>query len=183
MMADFVHSGDPTGKVVKVAGKWDAYIATPSTEKKHDGAAILYIPDVIGIWANSQLMADQFAANGYLTMVLDVLNGDPVPLNRPQGFEVMKWVTEGSDGKNPHTKEAVDPIVVAAIASLKEEHGVSKIGAVGYCFGAKVGACLSVPDKKFLLRCCLMPFHFPCSTWPDITRTASESGTWLTQAS
>ncbi|KAK1759968.1 putative dienelactone hydrolase [Echria macrotheca] len=131
------HEGTPTGKIIKVAGKYDGYLATPPADKKHDGVGLLYIPDVIGIWQNSQLMADQLAANGYLTLVIDVFNGDPIPLNRPSGFDFMAWREKGSTGDNPHTEEAVDPIVVAAIKTLKEEYGVKKLGGLGYCFGAK----------------------------------------------
>lgn len=131
--------GAPVGTALKV-GKWDAYFTAPQADAaaKHDGAAILILPDVIGIWQNSQLIADQFAANGYATLIIDLFNGDPIPLNRPGDFDFMKWMTGGSTGDNPHTPAAVDPIAEAAIKYLKEEKGVKKLGAVGYCFGAKV---------------------------------------------
>ncbi|KAJ4419237.1 hypothetical protein N0V85_001116 [Neurospora sp. IMI 360204] len=132
----FRHDGEPTGSLVKVADKWDAYIAQPSGSQKA-GKALLFLPDIIGIWQNSKLMADQLAAQGYLTVVLDIFNGDPLPINRPDDFDLMGWMTKGSTGDNPHTKEAVDPIVQAAIKELKEKYGVTKIGALGYCFGAK----------------------------------------------
>lgn len=132
-------SGEPTGSIIKV-GKYDAYVAEPKGDKKHDGAALLYIPDVFGIWENSKLMVDQFAANGYYTILVDVFNGDALTLDRPAGFDIMKWLGEGSDGKNPHTKEAVDPIVELSLKWLKEQ-GFTKIGALGYCFGAKVSLC------------------------------------------
>lgn len=103
----------------------------------HGFSAILYIPDVIGIWQNSKLMADQYAANGYLTLVLDIFNGDALSLNRPLDFDMNSWIAHGSTGDNPHTTQAIDPIVVEAIRYLKEEQGVNKLGAVGYCFGAK----------------------------------------------
>lgn len=103
--------------------------------KKHDGVALLYIQDIFGIWQNSQLMADQFAENGYHTIIIDVFNGDRFPDPPPQ--DIMKWFAEGTDGNNPHTKEAVDPIVEEGLKYLKEQ-GFTKIGAVGYCFGAKV---------------------------------------------
>lgn len=83
-------------------------------------------------------MADQFAANGYLTLIIDLFNGDPIPVNGLGGKDLMQWLNEGSDGKNPHTKEYVDPIVELAIKHLKEQYGIKKLGAVGYCFGAKV---------------------------------------------
>ncbi len=119
-------------------GKYDAYLATPaSTDAAHKDTGILIVPDIIGIWQNSQLIADQFAANGYQALIVDVFNGDPVSLNPPEGFDLMKWLTQGSTGDNPHTPPAIDPIVELAIKWLREERGVTKLGAVGYCFGAK----------------------------------------------
>lgn len=112
-------------------------MAKAPESKARAGAGILYIPDVIGIWQNSKLMADSFAASGYTTLIIDPFNGDPVPLNNKGPFDFMKWLNEGSDGKNPHTTAQVDPIVVAGIKALREL-GVDKIAAVGYCFGAKV---------------------------------------------
>ncbi|KAJ6438879.1 dienelactone hydrolase [Purpureocillium lavendulum] len=129
--------GTPTGQDIKIGdGKIDAYVAKAPEGKARPGAGILYVPDVIGIWQNSKLMADNFAASGYTTLVIDLFNGDPVPINPTQPFDFMKWMTQGSDGKNPHTTEQVDPIVLAGIEALKGL-GVSKIAAVGYCFGAK----------------------------------------------
>lgn len=126
--------------MLKIGSQWNAYLASPPADAKivHNDAAILYLPDIIGIWQNSKLMADNFAANGYLCLVVDILNGDPVPLNRPPGFDMKQWMSQGSDGNNPHTKAAVDPIVHAAITYLKDSLGVKRIGAAGYCFGAKV---------------------------------------------
>jgi len=122
------------------AGKYDAYVAHASADKVYPGTAILYIPDVHGIWQNSKLMADQFAANGFTTLIVDVFNGDKLPDPRPEGFDIMKWIQYGSGGEenpNPHTTECVDPIIEAGLKVLKENYGATKIGAVGYCFGAK----------------------------------------------
>lgn len=128
--------GTPTGKITKIDNKIEAYVATPPEGKARAGQGILYIPDVIGIWQNSQLMADQYAEKGYTTVVLDLFNGDPVKLNRPEGFDIMKWVYQGSDGNNPHTPPYVDAIIEAGIKYIKSL-GVTKLGAVGYCFGGK----------------------------------------------
>lgn len=99
----------------------------------HKDAAILFLSDVIGIWQNSRLMADQYAENGYYTLIPDLFNGDPLTLNRPDGFDLMAWLTKGTGGNNPHTYEAIDPIVEKSIKYLQEK-GFKKIGAVGYCF-------------------------------------------------
>lgn len=81
-------------------------------------------------------MADQFAVNGYYTLIPDLFNGDPLSLNRPEGFDFMDWLNHGTGGKNPHTTDAVDPIVQKGLDYLKKK-GFTKIGSVGYCFGAK----------------------------------------------
>ncbi|KAG8666624.1 hypothetical protein FPOAC2_11740 [Fusarium poae] len=129
-----LHEGEPTGTTIQIDNKTNGYVAKPfSGESKK---AVLYLPDIFGIWQNSKLMADAFAAQGYLCLVLDTYNGDPVPPQMPDGFDIMKWLNEGSDGKNPHTSEATDQIVVAGINYLKDL-GVTKIAAVGYCIGAK----------------------------------------------
>ncbi|KAI5859254.1 dienelactone hydrolase [Durotheca rogersii] len=132
----FKHDGEPTGVSLKV-GEHEAYLATPDPSIAHKDVAILYVPDVISIWQNSKLLADQYAANGYLTLIIDLFRGDPVKLNGPPNFDFASWIAKGSTGDNPHTKEYVDPIVEEAIKYLKEEKGVKKLGAVGYCFGAK----------------------------------------------
>ena len=58
-------------------------------------------------------------------------------MNFGADFDLPKWFAQGSSGDNPHTKEVVDPIVETSIKYLREEKGFKKIGAVGYCFGAK----------------------------------------------
>jgi len=129
------HDGESTGKFTKI-GSIDAYVAEPTGKVVHKNTAILYLPDVIGIWQNSQLMADQFAANGYYTIMPDLFNGDAMSLNPPKDFDFMSWLTKGTGGNNPHTLKEVDPIVAASIKHLQDA-GYTKIGAVGYCFGAK----------------------------------------------
>jgi len=130
------HEGEPTGSSIKIAGGIEAYVAEPTGATVHKDTAIIFLPDVIGIWQNSQLMADQLAANGYHTLIPDLFNGDALTLNRHDGFDLMAWLTKGTGGNNPHTYEAVDPIVEKSIKYLQEK-GFKKIGAVGYCFGAK----------------------------------------------
>ncbi|KAF1985763.1 alpha/beta-hydrolase [Aulographum hederae CBS 113979] len=122
------HEGKSTGEIGKL-GEYPAYFAYP--EDKSTKTAILLITDVIGHeFINVQLIADQFAANGYFVAMPDLFNGDPVALNPPEGFQIMDWL------KN-HGTEQVDPIVESSIKELRGKYGVQKLGAVGYCFGAK----------------------------------------------
>jgi len=132
-----LHEGEPTGRTTKIDHGIDAYIAT-APEGKSKGAGIVFLPDVFGIWQNSKLMADMFARRGYTTVVPDVFNGDPIPLPRPENFDFDAWKSGGSTGDNPHTPESVEPLVVAGIKVLQDMgFGSGKIGAVGYCIGAK----------------------------------------------
>ncbi|RGP71344.1 hypothetical protein FSPOR_3465 [Fusarium sporotrichioides] len=129
------HEGEPTGKMIKLSSGLDAYLATAPEGKAHQGAALVYVADIYGIWNNSKLMADQFAANGYTTIIPDLFNGDVLSYP-PEGVDIMSWITNGANGNNPHTPAQIDPIIVETIKYLKDQ-GFSKIGAVGYCFGAK----------------------------------------------
>ncbi|KAF3010366.1 hypothetical protein E8E14_009703 [Neopestalotiopsis sp. 37M] len=126
----FKHEGEPEGKIITVASKWDGYLATPPSGIERKDATVLYIPDILGIYNNSKLLADQFAAKGYQTLLLDVMNGDPAPANFHSipSFDLPTWISEGTGGKNPHTKEAIDPIVSAAIKYVIR-HLVSELDA------------------------------------------------------
>lgn len=133
----FRHEGEPQGETIKIANESVvAYLATPPASAPKKDVGILYVADIFGLWNNSKLLADEFAKKGYTCLIPDLFNGDQSPDPRPAGFNIMEWLAGGSTGDNPHTAEQVDPIVVEGIKALKGL-GLSKIGAVGYCFGAK----------------------------------------------
>ena len=67
----------------------------------------------------------------------DLFERDPIPLNRPEGFDIMQWLSKGGPEGKGHGPGQVDPIVTAVIAELRNNLGVKKLGSVGYCFGAK----------------------------------------------
>ncbi|KAK5682333.1 hypothetical protein LTS10_005459 [Elasticomyces elasticus] len=129
------HEGEAKGELKKIGGI-DSYVIYP--EDKQTEKAILILPDVIGHeFINAQLIADQFAANGYFVVMPDLFEGDPIKLNRPEGFDIMAWLQKsGPEGKG-HGTGQVDPIVTAVIKEMRENLGVKKLGSVGYCFGAK----------------------------------------------
>jgi dienelactone hydrolase len=101
-------------------------------------------------------IADQFAANGYFVVMPDLFEGDPIPLNRPEDFDIMKWL-QTSGPSQGHTPKQVDPIVEAVIKEMREKLGVKKIGSVGYCFGAKYVARFSAEGKGIDVGCMAHP--------------------------
>ncbi|OBT71583.1 hypothetical protein VF21_09293 [Pseudogymnoascus sp. 05NY08] len=124
-----IHEGTTTGTMEKI-GDIDAYFARPannSTEK-----AVIIFGDIFGIYQNIKLVADNFAARGFLAIVPDMLDGDTLSTEDfdNKKLDIPAWVQR-------HPPHAVDPIVAKVIAHLRETLKVEKIAGVGYCFGAK----------------------------------------------
>ncbi|TQD72037.1 hypothetical protein C1H46_042433 [Malus baccata] len=114
-----------TGHVEKLGGL-DSYV-TGSPDSK---LAVLLISDIFGFEApNLRKLADKVAAAGFFVVVPNFLNKDPyVPedANRP----LPVWIKDHGPDK---AFEDAKPVLEA----LKSK-GVSAIGAVGFCWGAKV---------------------------------------------
>lgn len=60
----------------------------------------------------------------------DLFNGDTVPLNRPEGFNITDWV------KN-HMPLQTEPIIDTVLKEMRKNLGCKRVGGVGYCFGGK----------------------------------------------
>lgn len=64
----------------------------------------------------------------------DLFNKDPVPdgalEGKVPGFDLGKWLPG-------HQPPSIDRIVDATIVELRTKYNTKKIGAAGYCFGAK----------------------------------------------
>lgn len=82
-------------------------------------------PDLISI-------ADQLAERGYLTVIPDIWEGDNVPLDWSpvSTFPLGSWMPK-------HGPNKVVPISQGVVRAMRENHGVKKLGSVGYCLGAK----------------------------------------------
>ncbi|EXJ91378.1 esterase/lipase [Capronia coronata CBS 617.96] len=130
------HEGSPTGELSTI-GDFEVYTKYP--ENKSTDLGILIITDVIGHkFTNAQLIADQFAANGYFVLMPDLFYGDAIPLNRPGDFDIMKWMQgEYNETKTAHLPPSVDPIIDACLVEMRTKYKCKKIGGVGYCFGGK----------------------------------------------
>ncbi|KAJ5266645.1 hypothetical protein N7478_009453 [Penicillium angulare] len=141
------HEGAAKGSISQIG---DVEVYTVYPDDKSTKKAILILTDIIGHkFINVQLIADQFAANGYFVVIPDLFAGDPVPLNKPGGFDMQKWRHGEYHPKGiAHLPPNVDPIVDACIKEMRETHGCEKIGSVGYCFGAKYVARYLRPDLQ-----------------------------------
>ncbi|THH00654.1 hypothetical protein EW026_g1919 [Hermanssonia centrifuga] len=137
------HEGTPEGKVEQIGGV-DCYIATPSVEYPTD-KVILYIPDVFGIQlVNHKLQADDFARNGFKVVVPDIFHdaAPPDALDPGSNFNLGEWFTRnGPDYTEPQVRKVV--------AALKAD-GITKIGATGYCYGARTAFNLAFENEKYL---------------------------------
>ncbi|KAF4610803.1 hypothetical protein D9613_006673 [Agrocybe pediades] len=125
------HEGTPKGKWEEIAGV-KTYVATPTKDYPKD-KAILFLTDVFGPQLiNAQLLADDFAENGFKVFAPDYLNGDPIPpdaLNPGSNFDIGKWFPS-------HGSAQTRPVLDKVIAALKEK-GITAFGATGYCFGGR----------------------------------------------
>ena len=77
-----------------------------------------------------QLLADDFARNGYKTVMPDLFNGEALPedvMTNPN-FDRAGWMAR-------HGDDTWKPVVDAVVGALQAD-GVTWFGTTGYCFGA-----------------------------------------------
>jgi len=128
------YEGTPQGKWELIGGV-KSYVATPGG-KYPKNKAILFLTDIFGPeLPNAQLLADDFAANGFRTIVPDYLHGDAIPISalgpgNTLTVDLGKWLVPN------HTQDKTRPTVDKVVEALKSE-GVTEFAATGYCFGAR----------------------------------------------
>ncbi|OBZ68228.1 hypothetical protein A0H81_11842 [Grifola frondosa] len=123
------HEGDPQGKIEQIGGI-ECYVAIPTGEYPRD-KVVLFLTDVFGIpLINNRLLVDDFARNGYRTVMPDLFEGDPMPSSELERAKVDRQAWLGKHG--PDSWKAIVDNVVAAL----KESGVTWIATTGYCYGA-----------------------------------------------
>ncbi|KAG6432209.1 hypothetical protein SASPL_103783 [Salvia splendens] len=118
-----LNSASGNGKVEQFGGL-SSYISGPANSI----AAVVLISDVYGYEAPSlRKIADKVGAAGFRAVVPDFFHGDPyVPDQKP----ITEWLKDhGPDQGFENAKPVIE--------ALKSK-GITKIGAVGFCWGAKV---------------------------------------------
>lgn len=79
------------------------------------------------------MIADQFAANGYLVLIPDLFYGDPIPIGGSAGLDLHKWlVGEYHEKKTAHTPPVIDPILEKCITELRTKYNI-KVGPALRC--------------------------------------------------
>lgn len=151
------YDGTPTGSVSKI-GPFDEVYVTRPKELKSDKAAIIFFSDAFGFKVlNSKLVADKIAdASGITVYMPDVFFGDaisPDSLHAPETPEEIRkqgvfaklaagakmatfipWFLRHKPSQ--HMAAAMEFVTLLKTS----EHGYTKLGAVGYCYGAKMVA-------------------------------------------
>lgn len=106
---------------------FSAYLARPAAP---NGAAVVVLPDVRGLFRFYEELAERFAAVGVTAIAFDYFGRTAGLTARDADFEFM-----------PHVKQThfdtVAADVAAVVAALRAEEGVEagKVFTVGFCFG------------------------------------------------
>ncbi|XP_021904998.1 endo-1,3;1,4-beta-D-glucanase-like [Carica papaya] len=113
-----------TGHVDKLGGLDTYLVGSPASSR-----AIVFVSDVYGFGApNLRKLADKVAAAGYYAAVPDFFHGEPFVLGKPDRPQPV-WLEDHRPEKGI---EDAKPLIEAL-----RSKGISAIGAVGICWGAK----------------------------------------------
>jgi len=141
--------GTPGGQIIKIAGIDTYQILGKDDASK--GKAIVLLTDVFGLTKNPCMTADEVSEkSGFDVYVPDLFNGDPIPSSllkdmpqapgekMPMGAKFKlagKFVTSLGPWLFFHRAAVTVPIVEKFLRALRSEKEVTRIEAVGYCFG------------------------------------------------
>jgi len=148
--------GEPKGTFEEIGGI-KTYIG--AGEVQHNDKAILMLTDVFGhALVNNLLIADKLTeATSMRVYVPDLFRGSPMPPEKLNGFmpdepggqskmgffgKAAMIITAGIPFIVSNRQSIVQPIVEQNLAAIRER-GVTKICAIGYCFGGKYSMILS----------------------------------------
>jgi len=134
-----IHTGTPEGTIQQV-GKVEAYVANPADESRKK--IIIFLTDVFGHkFVNSQLLADEFAKNGFCVYIPDLFNGGAIDINVMHRVENGGFFAKVSGMLSflpfmwSHRQVITRPIIDGFIEEIRSQNPSSKIGVAGYCFG------------------------------------------------
>lgn len=166
-----LHSGEPRGHVVKLAGL-DAYVTGDPINKPK---TILFLTEIFGYHLpNARLLADEHAAAGFYVVVPDFYEGDYAPVSflydiaaLPGDPEPAKDAFDFPVWKARHMPERLQPMLLKAVEAITNDPDfglTGKLFTVGFCYGAKQEWMLAGPGSKVTASVANHPSNF---TYPD----------------
>ena len=133
-----------------------AHLATPV---KRSGAGLVLIPDVRGLVEHYRDVARRFAAEGFVTLAVDLYSREGAPVLQDMAA-VTRWI-----------RELPDPRVLddlgAAVAYLARRPEVAgrPVGITGFCMGGQYA----------LMAACAVPDIAACVSWYGMLRYAERN--------
>jgi carboxymethylenebutenolidase len=106
-----------------------AYSAEPEGESQ--GAAVLVLPDVRGLFGFYEDLACQFAAHGYRSLAIDYFGRTAGTDPRPADFEFMPHIAQTNTA-------GLNADIAAGVAWLRNSQPEVEVYAVGFCFGGNI---------------------------------------------
>jgi len=114
-----------------------------TTIPEHDWkpkSAVIVIHDVFGFKIpNCKYVVDFLAKSGFYAVMPDLYHGDGLDPDAGRDEKTMAWIGTKT---SPEFWAKVQREVLAVVKYLKEDRGILKVGAIGFCWGGK-GAVLA----------------------------------------
>ncbi|CAF3868029.1 unnamed protein product [Rotaria sordida] len=109
--------GTPRGQIIKIADITTYYVS--GTDNASKNKAIVLLTDIFGLSKNPRITADELSEkSGFDVYIPDLFNGDAIAPSFREG-----------------TPEVPGETMSIGTRTLRSENGVTRIQAVGYCFG------------------------------------------------
>ncbi|KAI9724550.1 MAG: hypothetical protein M1812_000618 [Candelaria pacifica] len=151
-MSGKVQEGTPTGHVETIGGL-NTYVSEPEGGSKTK--TVIFIVDIFG-WEfkNTRLLADNYAKAGFYCYIPDVHDGDSLPIsfldNVEPNLKTKEQLSTIDSAKNTaivgstlppwlvtHREGVSRPIIDGFVNAVRLIPGTNKIGAIGFCWGAR----------------------------------------------
>ncbi|KAH8926600.1 alpha/beta-hydrolase [Atractiella rhizophila] len=130
------HEGEATGTLENINGI-ECYVGRPTVEYPKN-KVLLFLTDISSLGLlNNKLLVDDFAKNGFYTVLPDLFDGEYCPPNalNNKEFDLWGWFSR-------HGFDVSKPKVLKVVDGLKAQ-GFEIYGAVGYCYGGKLVSALA----------------------------------------
>ena len=132
--------GRPVTYTTLGGSKVEGYLSTPRAMKPGKPMpALLVIHEWWGLNANIRKMTDRLAAEGFVALAVDLYQGQVA--STPERAKELMMASMSK-------KEVLGQNLNDAVAYLRKNHKISKIGTIGWCFGGgwSLQAELLMPD-------------------------------------